>query len=101
MPGTSLVPATLTNEELRAALDAALDLLAWPHQDDSPGYHHRLARALRVDHGEAVLLARKVCASGNGAGEHGSISPCDRCTTNAVRSIARENFRKAREERTR
>lgn len=101
MPGTSLVPADLSNEELRRRLDYALDLLAWPHADDEVGYHHRLARALDVDHGAAVLRARTVCASGNGAGAHGSTSPCDRCTTNAVRSIARENFRNAREERTR
>lgn len=46
--------------------------------------HFTLAREFGVDHGEAVTLARTFCASGYGAGAHGSLCPCNSCTTRAV-----------------
>jgi hypothetical protein len=50
--------------------------------------HFESARALRVPHGEAVVLARSFCLSGHGTGAHGSTCPCDDCTTIAVLALA-------------
>lgn len=49
--------------------------------------HFSLARGAEINHGEAVILARTFCPSGNGTGSHGSLSPCDKCTYKAVTTL--------------
>lgn len=71
---------------LRMDLAAARALLAEGYTGTNS---HGLARALGVDHGDAVRLAREFCPSGYEAGAHGSTCPCYPCTVIAVKMLTR------------